>query len=68
MVFSANISILSIAKTPSPSLDIRQELSFLHHDDGVWLLSVALPAVPVPSLDTPYYLLFACFASLLLSL
>jgi hypothetical protein len=30
--------------------------------------SVTFLAVPVPSLDNPYYLLFACFACLLLSL
>jgi hypothetical protein len=67
MVFSANISILAIAKTLPPSLDIHQELSFLNHSNGVLPLSVTFLVVPVPSVDTPLFLAF-CLICLLIAL
>jgi hypothetical protein len=43
---------------------IRQQLSFHHHAEQPCLLSVACPAVPVPSLTLPFHSCLLAFANL----
>jgi hypothetical protein len=53
MVFSADNSILSIAKTLPPPLLILQQLSFHHSSNGRLSFNVAFLVVLVPSWHPP---------------